>query len=69
MTECVPDSVMLADFEHLLEMGEATVEDSIACDAVLLELCQFMDANGRRLLLLARTCEQALSRQTKGPPA
>lgn len=70
MSERPPDSVMLDDFERLLEISEAeTAADDDVAYADIFELCRFIDAHGRRLLLLARTCEAALTRQTKGPPA
>ena len=70
MSERKPDSVMLDDFERLLEIGETdTMAGETFAAADIFQLCRFMDAHGRRLLLLARTCEQALARQTKGSSA
>lgn len=67
MTERLPDNVMLDDFERLLQIGETLMQPEVNGDAAILELCRFIDANGRRLLLLARVCEQAFARQTKVP--
>jgi hypothetical protein len=63
--EQLPDTVMLDDFQRLLEMGDEKPGDTSAENiGVLFELAKFIDENGARLLLLARTCVAALERQT-----
>lgn len=67
MIERLSDGVMLDDFERhieLAEQGEDTQRDAFV---IFMEFAKFMDENGRRLLLLARTCHQAMERQSKEP--
>lgn len=64
----LPDGAMLSDFERLLDMADATPSESKRESlAVLFELAKFMDAHGRRLLLLGRVCHQAMERQSSEP--
>lgn len=67
--ERLPDRVMLADFERYLDLAENEVPDlnSDQAYALWLEFAKFMDANGRRLALLARMCVEAMERQSSEP--
>jgi len=67
--ERLPDGVMLDDFERLLEIGEGSPsgENPLKALQMLQSLIAFIDAHGRRLLLLGRTCHAAMERQSKEP--
>lgn len=68
MIERLPDHVMLDDFERLLSMSDPSDNENDDQNfGVLFELAKFIDENGQRLLLLARTCINALERQSKTP--
>lgn len=62
-TDPLPDDVMLADFERLLSVPDTWPNTEEASAPMMWELCKFMDEHGARLLLLARTCHQAMIRQ------
>lgn len=56
--EQLPNEVLLADFERLVQVGEnpegaAKASDRQAVGSIL-ELCRFIDHHGRQLLDLAR---------------
>lgn len=70
MSERLPDRVMLDDFERFLEISWDNPDKMTEAQQMgfLLDMGKFLDENGRRLLLLAKTCVFALERQRRGAP-
>jgi hypothetical protein len=69
MSDDLPDDVMLADFQRLLEMGEASTqgESRVFGMAALIELTRFIDLHGRRLHQLAHAAHVAFERHREAP--